>query len=187
MRMGPRLKFSLRRVITPFLAALVILLSDFAAHAEAINIVAIGASNTWGWGVGRHKAFPEQLQAMLRARGYDVKVKNAGVIGETTSAMLRRIHKVVPDGTKIVVFQPGSNDLRFFGTKQKRSENIDAIVSQLSPRNIKVIVFDQELPAHYYQIDRIHFTAEGHSEIAARLLPEVISAIEPLDRDQAPR
>jgi len=92
---------------------------------------------------------------------------------------LRRIRKVVPDGTQIVIFQPGSNDLRFFGTKKARDDNIAAIVNALNARNIKVVVFDQDLPAHYYQYDKIHFTAEGHNEIASRLLPEVIAAIEP--------
>jgi acyl-CoA thioesterase-1 len=178
---GP-IKFAHRQFITPILAALIILIAHVAAQAEAVNIVALGASNTWGWGVSRHHGWPEQLQEMLRAKGYDVNLKNAGVVADTTSGMLRRIHKVVPEGTHIVIFQPGSNDLRFFGTKEQRAENIAAIVSQLSARNIKVIVFDWDMLAHYYQSDGIHFTTEGHSEIASRLLPEVISAIEPLER-----
>jgi acyl-CoA thioesterase-1 len=164
------------------LAALVVPGTQVAVRADTVNIVALGASNTWGWGVGQHKAFPEQLQAMLSAKGYEVHLKNAGVVGDTTSGMLRRIHKVVPDGTQLVIFQPGSNDLRFFGTKKARAENIAAIVSVLGARNIKVLVFDQDLPSHYYQVDKIHFTAEGHSEIASRLLPEVIAAIEPPGR-----
>src|SRR5450432_2328048 len=117
-----------RLFITPILAAMIILTAHVAARAEVINIVALGASNTWGWGVARHHGYPEQLQAMLRERGYDVHLKNAGVVGDTTSGMLRRIHKVVPDGTQIVIFQPGSNDLRFFGTKEQRDKNISAIV-----------------------------------------------------------
>jgi acyl-CoA thioesterase-1 len=176
-----------RQFITPIVAALIILMAHVAAQAQAVNIVALGASNTWGWGVSRHHGWPEQLQAMLRARGYEVHLKNAGVVGDTTSGMLRRIHKVVPDDTHIVIFQPGSNDLRFFGTKEQRDKNIVAIVSELGARNIKVIVFDQDMPAHYYQFDRIHFTAEGHSEIASRLLPDVISAIEPPEPEQIPR
>ena len=173
------IKFARRQFIAPLLAALIILMAHGAARAQAVNIVALGASNTWGWGVGRHRGYPEQLQTMLRAMGYDVHLKNAGVIGDTTSGMLRRIRRAVPDGTQIVIFQPGSNDLRFFGTIERRARNIAAVANELSDRNIKVIFFDSEMPARYYQFDRIHFTAAGHGEIAARLLPEVISAIEP--------
>ncbi len=181
------IKFTLRQIITPTLAALILMIAHVAAQHvaaqdAAVNIVAIGASNTWGWGVGPRGAYPEQLQAMLRAKGYDVHVTNAGLIADTTAGMLRRIDSVVPEGTQIVILQPGSNDLRFFGTKERRAANIAAIVSRLSARNIKVTVFDSEIPAHYYQFDGIHFTIEGHGVIASRLLPKVIIALKPRHR-----
>ena len=164
------------------LVALIIMMGHCHSQATTINIVAIGASNTWGWGVGPQDAYPEQLQAMLKAKGYDVHVTNAGMIAETTAGMLRRIDSAVPNETTIVVLQPGSNDLRFFGTKIQRAKNITAIENRLSARNIQVIIFDDDLPAHYYQFDGIHFTTEGHSEIASRLLLAVISAFKPQNR-----
>ena len=66
--------------------------------------------------------------------------------------------------------------------KIQRAKNIAAIENRLNARNIKVIVFDDTLPTHYYQFDGIHFTTEGHSEIASRLLPVVISAFDPQNR-----
>jgi lysophospholipase L1-like esterase len=36
-----------------------------------MNIVALGASNTAGWGVASQTAYPAQLEVMLKARGYD--------------------------------------------------------------------------------------------------------------------
>ena len=74
--------------------------------AAPLKIAAIGASNTAGWGVGSQKAFPAQLEALLKARGYDAHVVNAGVSGSTTSGMLGRIDSAVPAGT----LQPGVND-----------------------------------------------------------------------------
>ena len=84
-----------------------------AANAVPVRIVAIGASNTHGWYVGNHGAYPAQLQALLRAKGVDAQVTNAGVPFETTG-ILRRIDKDVPDGTDIVILEPGGNDRRFF-------------------------------------------------------------------------
>jgi acyl-CoA thioesterase I len=46
--------------------------------AQPIGIVAVGDSNTAGFGVGRDQAFPAQLERMLRAAGQDVQVWNAG-------------------------------------------------------------------------------------------------------------
>jgi acyl-CoA thioesterase I len=176
------IKLSAGPLIAPIMVALTIVMACADAHAATINIVAIGASNTLGWGVPPRKAFPEQLQALLQAKGYNVHVTNAGVIARTTAGMLRQLDWAVPEGTQIVVLQPGSNDLRFFGTKEQRAKNIAAIEARLNARNIKVILFDESLPAQYYQFDSIHFTAEGHGMIAARLLPEVISTIESQDR-----
>jgi len=103
-----------RRFPAPRTAHLIVVLGflctgiaiDGAAGA-ALNIVAFGASNTSGWGVGWQQAYPARLEAMLRAKGYDAHVANAGMSFDTTGGMLRRIDSAVPTGTSIVVFNPG--------------------------------------------------------------------------------
>jgi len=74
------------------------LAEDNAMRASAdstINIVAIGASNTAGWGVGSQNAYPTQLEVMLKAKGYNVQVANAGKSFDTTAGMLRRLDAAV--------------------------------------------------------------------------------------------
>src|SRR4029079_19027116 len=103
----------LRRTL---LAAIAIALLGLGpAEAASIRIVAIGASNTSGWGVGEAAAYPAQLQALLKARGVDAQVVNAGVPFQTTNGMLERVDRAVPAGTQLVIIQPGGNDLRFLG------------------------------------------------------------------------
>jgi acyl-CoA thioesterase-1 len=147
------------------------------AARPVIEIVAIGASNTLGWGVRGDETYPARLQSMLTARGYNVRVANAGVLFDTTGGMLRRLDASVPDGTRIVILQPGGNDLRFFGNKEERAANIDAMVRRLRERRIRSIVFDPEISPRYFQSDGIHLTAEGHAMFADKLLPLVIRAI----------
>jgi acyl-CoA thioesterase-1 len=69
------------------LIAGLIVLSTFlfapGAHSQSALVVALGDSNTAGYGVGRENAFPARLQAMLRSNGYDVRVANAGISGDT--------------------------------------------------------------------------------------------------------
>jgi acyl-CoA thioesterase I len=150
--------------------------------AGPLNIVAIGASNTAGWGVGSQRAYPARLQAMLRAEGYDARVINAGVSFSTTNGMLGRLDSVVPAGTSLLILQPGGNDLRFFGSKEQRAANIAAIVSRMHDRNIEVIVLDNDIvPAEYLQWDRIHFTAKGHAWAASWLMLEVIASLKRQD------
>jgi acyl-CoA thioesterase-1 len=148
------------------------------AAASTIKIVAIGASNTAGWGVGSQNAYPAQLHVMLKTRGYNVQVINAGKSFDTTNGMLRRLDAAVPSDVFVVIVQPGGNDLRFFGSKGQRTANIAAITSRLRARNIKVIVFENAVvPSDMYQWDGIHFTTQGHKWVASYILPQVIALI----------
>ena len=160
-----------------FAAALLvaILVALSSAQAAPIKIVAVGASNTLGWGVSN--PYPVLLERMLRQKGIDAEVSNAGMILDTTGGMLSRIDAAVPDGTRLVILQPGGNDLRFFRTRESRVANIEAIVRRLHQRHIKVIVFDPVIPPQHYQWDRIHLNSEGHASFAAKLLPQVIAAL----------
>jgi acyl-CoA thioesterase I len=149
-------------------------------EAMTLNIVAIGASNTWGLGVGWNSAYPAVLQTLLRQKGIDAHVTNSGVLLDRTGSMLRRLDADVPEGTHIVILQPGANDLRFFGTKEQRAANIAAMVNRLLARGIRVIVYDADpLPPDAYQWDRIHFNAEAHAKIAARLADQIMAPANP--------
>ena len=166
------------------LAALAV--ASAPSQAASLNIVAIGASNTAGLGVGSENAYPAVLQALLRKKGIDAKVTNAGVNGDVTAGMRRRLDAAVPKGTDIVILQPGGNDLRFFGTKQARAANIAAMVQALRVRGIRVIVYDPgKIPADWYQWDHIHFNAAAHARIAAILAAQIAAAAKPPRSDAA--
>jgi acyl-CoA thioesterase-1 len=155
------------------LSFVLLVLSWGLAAADPVRIVAVGASNTWGWGVGDQNAYPARLQSLLRAKGIEAYVTSAGVIGDTTSGMLRRIDSAAPDGTGLVILQPGGNDLRFFGTREQREANIASIERRLRERGIKIVVFDPVFPPSYFSFDGVHFTSAAHAQIAADLVPLV--------------
>lgn len=169
--------FALQTGSRILVAALFVLTAIIAADARQVRIVAIGASNTHGWYVGNQGAYPAQLQTLLQANGIDAEVINAGVPFDTTQAMLKRLHRAVPQGTDVVIVQPGANDRRFLGTRQQRAANIAAMENWLRDRSIKVIVYDEEIPLRYYTFDFIHLTRDGHAMIAETLLPRVISTL----------
>ncbi len=149
-----------------------------AANAsEAVKIVAVGASITWGWGVSKGEDYPARLQVLLRKHGINATVINAGVIGSTTLGMLGRIDRVVPADTKIVVLRPGGNDLRFGRTKEQRTETIAKIVEKLRQRHIDVIVYDPPIARSDLKWDRIHLTAAAHEKIAQALASEIIGKL----------
>lgn len=168
------------RVLFGTLVLAAALLAAAPLQARPLRIVAIGASNTTGFGVGGQNAYPAVLQALLRKKGIDAVVTNAGVNGDVTAGMLRRIDAAVPSGTDIVILQPGANDLRFFGTKEARTANIAAMTKRLQARGIRVIVYDPAtIPADFYQWDHIHFNAAAHARIATILAAQIEGAARP--------
>ena len=162
-------------------ACLVLGLFGLVAPAEA-QFVALGASNTRGMGVAFEAAYPAQLEAMLRAKGYRGRVLNAGISGDTTAGMLSRLDSAVPPDTRVVVLQPGANDLRRRGGgSAAREANIEQIVSRLSARGIQVVMLDNDMlravPNEYRQADAQHLTPEGYRLLASWLMPKVAPLI----------
>ena len=163
-----------------------------AAGAEPTYIVALGASFIHGKGVLPSEAFPAQLENMLRAKGFNVQVINAGIDGDTTTHMLFRMDTVIPQGTKITIVQPGSNDFksRKHGLSvEQHLANIATIVSRLRAQQIRVVLCgggsaEAELARRYdaiamscddqsHLLDGEHLDPSGHRIVAARLLPVI--------------
>jgi acyl-CoA thioesterase I len=152
-----------------------------AAHAQTL-IVAFGASNVAGKGVWPSQAWPAQLEGMLKAKGYNVRVKNSGKSGDTTSGMLHRLNFAVPSGTKIVILDMGggyfNNEKTTAASQAHGHADMDVIEAQLKSRGITVIPeLAAKMPLSLKQPDKIHLTAEGHKIFAEHLLPRVVSAL----------
>jgi acyl-CoA thioesterase I len=84
-----------------------------ASHAAArtLRLVALGDSLTAGYGLPPGKAFPDRLEAALRAKGFDVKVINAGVSGDTAADGLARYDWAVPKDADALIVELGANDM----------------------------------------------------------------------------
>jgi len=172
--MGARMKScSYRFGVLSFLSILAAMFIFASAPAGAATIVALGASNTYGKGVARHQAYPAQLEAILRAKGANVRVVNAGINGDTTEGMLQRLDRSVPNGTSAVILQPGGNDRRK-GSPDRTSE----IQSRLKARGIPVIMIPngmfRGLP---HQPDGQHLTPEGYRMLADQVASQVAGVI----------
>jgi acyl-CoA thioesterase-1 len=161
---------------TAMLAA-ALMASMAAVQSASAQVVALGASNTEGHGVGSSEAYPAQLERMLQAKGSHTSVTNAGIFGDTTEGMLSRLSSSVPDGTKVVILQFGGNDTRRGITPAQRQANIARIQQQLHARGIKTVAADPyvgaALRSGMAQSDRIHLTAAGHQKVAAQLASSI--------------
>jgi acyl-CoA thioesterase I len=139
------------------------------------QIVALGHSAVRGH-VAENEMWPAVLESLLRARGSQVHVINAGVNGETTDRTLARVSTAVPQGTKIVILMDsGYNDAnRLPQGRADAEKNIAAVKSQLKARGIRVI----DAMGLYVSVlkqpgmalpDHLHLNAEGCKKVATAL------------------
>lgn len=123
--------------------ALLFLTGAQPAFARDLLVVAFGDSLTAGYGLRPGQGFAPRLEATLRAQRIPARVHNAGVSGDTTAAGRQRLGwvlnalKAKPD---LVIVELGGNDMiRGVPPAQTRA-NLDAIVTELKRRNIRVVI-----------------------------------------------
>jgi len=128
----------------------VALLSVAAGEARGEGVVvALGDSLTAGLGVAADEAFPARLQARLRAEGYDYRVVNAGVSGDTTAGGLRRVDWALRAHPDVVIVALGANDgLRGQSPPAIRG-NLEEIVARLQAAGVRVLLVGMRLPPNY--------------------------------------
>jgi acyl-CoA thioesterase I len=173
---------NLKRALSLYLPLVAVMFMSLGSRAHA-QIVAFGASNVSGKNVAASEAFPEQLQALLREKGYTTKVLNAGISGDTTTNMLKRVDSDIPEGTTIVlldVIGGPFNDSQKGISQDQANADMAAINARLKERGVKVLPINaSDLTKEYHQEDGIHLTSEGHKLLAQRLLPEVTEVLGP--------
>ena len=152
------------------------------AQTAPLRIVALGASNTAGWGVAASESYPAQLEALLAAKGMPASVANAGVPGDTSGAMLARLDREVPPGTHLVILQPGTNDERYSSAARMRTTNIAEIGRRLDGRGIKLVIIEKRVcwpNCRRASCARMAFTIRprGYTLLAQRLRRVIIDAL----------
>ncbi|MFN2355513.1 MAG: GDSL-type esterase/lipase family protein, partial [Desulfopila sp.] len=104
------------------------------------RIVALGDSLTAGLGVDPRKSYPALVEERLEQQGYDFRVVNAGVSGETSSGTLSRLDWILGQKPKIVILEIGANDgLRGIDTAHVE-KTIDAILLRLKENDIVTVL-----------------------------------------------
>lgn len=103
-------------------------------------VTVLGDSITAGLGLPRNLALPAVLEAELKRLGTAVRVRGAGVSGDTSAAGLARVDFSVQSDTSLCVVAFGGNDLLQGLDPKRTSSNLDRIIGKLRARRIKVVL-----------------------------------------------
>ena len=86
------------------------------------------------------------MSRLLKARGRNVDIANAGVSGDTTAAGLARLDWAVPDGTDAVIVELGANDALGGRPTADARRNLEAIIMRLRARGILILLAGMRAP-----------------------------------------
>lgn len=112
-------------------------------------IVAFGDSLSAGFGADPGQSYPDFLQKGLDQHGYQYRVVNAGISGDTTTDGLVRIDTVTALKPAIVILEFGGNDgLRGLPVSTTRS-NMEQMIVALRKAGAKVVLAGMTLPPNY--------------------------------------
>lgn len=107
------------------------------------RILALGDSLFTGYGLKVEESYPARLEAALRARGINARMRNAGVSGDTTAGGLQRLAFTLnsqEQTPELVIISLGGNDMLRGLPPEQTKANLDAILTELGKRKIKAVL-----------------------------------------------
>lgn len=153
-------------------------------------IVCYGDSITAGYGLAEGQSFPDALDKLLHAAGYQYKIENKGTSGATTKDAVASLQTVLHLHPEVVIVEFGGNDgLRGLPLQQTR-RNLDQVISVLQAAHIKVLLAGITLPPNYgpdyvHQFDQVFTTlaAEHHTAFVPMIYKNLIDVPGTIQRD----
>ena len=127
-----------------------LLLTTGVQAAEPPTVLIFGDSLSAGFGIDVDQSWAALLQNRLAEQGYEHRVVNASISGETTEGGAARIDNALgtfkPD---LIILELGGNDgLRGFPPARIKS-NLEAIVTQAKVSGAAVVLLGIRIPTNY--------------------------------------
>lgn len=151
--------------------------------AGPTRVLFIGTSLTAGYGLPDPvEAWPSQMADIADSLGYNLRVQNAGLSGETSAGAARRTDWLLRDSADVVVIETGANDgLRGLSIDALRA-NLTQIVQSVHTKlpKAEVVIVQMEAPpnlgASYANQFRAVFPAVA-KEMNATLTPFLLDGV----------
>jgi acyl-CoA thioesterase-1 len=136
----------MRRLLTLVL----FLIAIPAGGADTPTVLVFGDSLSAGFGIDVDQSWPTLLQTRLQGQGYEHRVVNASISGETTEGGANRIPSTL-DRFKpaVVILELGGNDgLRGFPPERMRN-NLRTIIETSKNSGAAVVLLGIRIPTNY--------------------------------------
>ena len=121
-----------------------------ASATDRRTVLFLGTSLTAGLGLDPDSAYPQRIQRKIDAGGLPYQSVNAGVSGETSAGLLRRLDWVLQNPAAVIVVETGAND----GLRGQPVEGTKATIGQILARirkerpEARVVLAQMEAPTN---------------------------------------
>lgn len=124
--------------------------ANAASEKPALTTIAfLGDSLTEGYGLDKNKAFPALIENILKSKGKNVKVINAGISGSTSASAPSRMKWLLKAKPDWVVLALGANDgLRGLDIKEMKKNLVEAIEIAENAK-IKILFAGMKVPPNF--------------------------------------
>ena len=121
-----------------------------AQAATAPTVLVFGDSLSAGYGIDVDQSWPALLQSRLESQGYEHRVINASISGETTEGGVTRIARALEKfSPELVILELGGNDgLRGFPPDRMKT-NLQTIIETTKTSGAAVIMLGIRIPTNY--------------------------------------
>lgn len=167
----------------------VILISGYINISKDIHnqerqrtILCFGNSITAGYGLDPDLAYPNVLEQILKDKGHNYRVINAGLSGETSAGGLTRIDWVLQNKIDVFILELGANDgLRGLPLIQTKS-NLQSIIQKVVKKypEAQIVIAGMMVPPNMGQDYASEFSYvfnELATEYDALLIPFLLDGV----------
>jgi acyl-CoA thioesterase-1 len=136
----------MRKILT----LIAVLVMANAQAAESPTILVFGDSLSAGFGIDVDQSWVALLQKRLESAGYEHRVVNASISGETTAGGAARIESAISTfAPALIILELGANDgLRGFPTTSIQA-NIETIARRARDSGADVVLLGIRIPTNY--------------------------------------
>jgi acyl-CoA thioesterase-1 len=127
-----------------------LLSANDALSFEPPKILIFGDSLSAGYGLELEQSWASLLQERLHQQGYEHRVVNASISGETTEGGVTRIDSALADfAPELMILELGANDgLRGFSASRMR-RNLESIITRAQASGATVVLLGIRIPTNY--------------------------------------
>jgi len=129
---------------------LILLLATGTSHAQEPTILIVGDSLSAGYGIDVDQSWAALLQSRLEDQGYEHRVVNASIGGETTEGGATRIDQALETfSPALVILELGGNDGLRGIPANRMHENLENIILKSEASGAAIVLLGIRIPTNY--------------------------------------